>query len=63
VSLSLTGLEDLGTDARYEGWLIVDGGPVSTGIFSVDGSGVPSQTDFEADNTDITNATLFVLTI
>ena len=63
VSLSLAGLDDLGADARYEGWLIVDDSPVSTGIFSVDGSGVPSQTDFEADNTDITNATLFVLTI
>ena len=25
VSLSLAGLDDLGADARYEGWLIVDG--------------------------------------
>lgn len=63
VSLNLTGLEDLGPNARYEGWLITSGGPVTTGVFSVDGSGTPSQTDFAVDDADIIDATLFVLTI
>ena len=34
ISLSFTGLEDLGDDAVYEGWIIVNGAPVSTGTFS-----------------------------
>jgi hypothetical protein len=63
VTLSLSGLEDLGADARYEGWLIVNGSPVTTGVFSVNGSGVPSQTDFTVDDADIADAALFVLTI
>ncbi len=63
VTLSLNGLDDLGANARYEGWLIVDGSPVSTGVFSVDGSGVPSQTEFMVDDYASDNASLFVLTI
>lgn len=63
LTLSLTGLEDLGANARYEGWLIVDGTPVSTGVFSVNGSGVPSQTKFVVDESAVALASLFVLTI
>lgn len=63
VSLDLTGLEDLGPNAMYEGWLIVDGSPVSTGTFSVNDSGVPSQTEFEVDDSATDNASMFVLTI
>ncbi len=63
VSVNLSGLEDLGPDARYEGWLIVNGTPVTTGIFTVDGSGTPSQTSFTVSDTDADNATAFVLTI
>ena len=38
LSLNLQGLEDLGSDYRYEGWIIVDGAPVSAGLFDVDGA-------------------------
>jgi len=63
LTLSLTGLEDLGSDYAYEGWLIVDGAPVSAGIFTVDANGTPSQTTFNLDADDVANATAYVLTI
>ena len=34
LTLDLDGLEELGSDFVYEGWLIVNGSPVSTGTFS-----------------------------
>ncbi|WP_418511911.1 anti-sigma factor [Corallibacter sp.] len=34
LTLNLNGLEALGDDFVYEGWIIVDGEPVSTGTFS-----------------------------
>ena len=39
LSLSFDGLEPLGDDAVYEGWVIVDGSPVSTGRFDVGADG------------------------
>ncbi len=63
ITLNVQGLEDLGTDYAYEGWIIVNGSPVSAGIFTVDANGVPSQTTFELDADDIANATTYVLTI
>jgi hypothetical protein len=63
LSLNISGLEDLGSDYVYEGWIIVDGSPVSTGTFSVNGSGQLSQTDFEIDTDDLDMAAAFVLTI
>ena len=39
LTVSFVGLEPLGDDAVYEGWLIVDGAPVSTGRFNVDADG------------------------
>ena len=33
INLNFTGLEDLGSDYAYEGWIMVDGRPVSAGIF------------------------------
>ncbi len=63
LSLDLSGLEDLGPTATYEGWLIVNGSPVSTGTFSVDSSGNPGMTNFVVDDMDADNASLFVLTI
>ena len=32
--VDLSGLEALGDDFVYEGWIIVDGNPISTGRFS-----------------------------
>lgn len=63
LTLNLIGLEDLGADYAYEGWLIVDGAPVSAGIFTVDADGTPSQTSFSLDADDVANATAYVLTI
>lgn len=63
INLNISGLEDLGTDYVYEGWLIVNGSPVSTGTFTVDASGNLSQTTFSLDASDVDNATTFVLSI
>lgn len=61
--LQLTGLEDLGKDAVYEGWLVVNGAPVTSGRFSVDAAGKLSQTDFPIIAEHAAAATAFVLTI
>jgi len=63
LSVNLTGLENLGIDYKYEGWVIVNGAPVSTGVFTVDDSGIPSQTAFSVNATQLAVATKFVLTI
>ena len=63
IMLSFTGLEDLGDDFVYEGWLIVSGAPVSTGVFTVNVSGDLSQSTFELKESDVNNATSFVLSI
>ncbi len=62
-NLDITGLEDLGADYRYEGWLIVDGSPVTSGLFTVDGNGNMSTTSFTVNETDLDRASTFVLTI
>ncbi|WP_339704338.1 anti-sigma factor [uncultured Kriegella sp.] len=63
LSLNVEGLEDLGTDFRYEGWLIVEGAPISTGTFSVDENGVLSQSQFEINAEQLNAAVSFVLSI
>jgi len=63
LTLNLTGLEDLGSNFAYEGWIVVGGSPVSTGTFTVDGSGNLSQTAFTVDPADLAAATEFVLSI
>lgn len=63
VEMSITGLADLGTDYVYEGWIIVGGSPISTGTFTVDGSGTLSKTSFSASKSDVDAATKFVLSI
>ncbi len=63
LELNISGLEDLGSDYVYEGWIIVDGAPVTTGVFSVNESGQLSKTSFDVDNDQLDAATKFVLTI
>lgn len=73
LTLNIQGLEDLGSDAMYEGWIIVPSSSssessntdvaVSTGIFSVNANGELSQTSFTIDADDLAAATAFVLTI
>ena len=61
--LNINGLEDLGPAARYEGWLIIEGQPVSTGVFSVDSKGKLNKTVFKVPEIALENASLFVLTV
>ena len=73
ITLNISGLEDLGSSAKYEGWIIVptlskegnvsEDMPISTGTFTVNSNGMLSQTEFEVDATNLSNATAFVLTI
>ena len=63
LSLNVSGLEDLGSSAMYEGWIMVDGAPKTTGTFSVDGTGKLSKSSFEIDSDDLSSATAFILTI
>jgi len=63
LTLNLSGLEDLGDDYVYEGWVIVAGAPVSTGTFSVDESGALSSTSFSITTSVLDLATKFVVSI
>ena len=59
LTLNLNGLEPLGADYAYEGWIIVNGNPVSTGVFT---SVVFPQT-FQVNSSQLNAATTFVLSI
>ncbi len=63
IMLDFNGLEDLGDDFVYEGWLIVDGAPVSTGVFTVDATGNLSKNKFDLNAEDVNKASTFVLSI
>lgn len=63
LKLNLTGLENLGANYKYEGWLIVAGNPVSTGTFSVDDNGTLSKSSFAVNETTLATANKFVLSI
>jgi hypothetical protein len=63
LKLNLTGLPDVGANHVYEGWIIVNGNPVSTGTFSVNASGQLSGNEFMINESQLQNATAFVLTI
>lgn len=63
LNLNISGLEDLGSSAQYEGWLIVNGAALSTGTFSVDGNGTLSRTSFPIEEGTLNGASTFVLTI
>jgi len=63
LTLSFSNLLESASDEVYEGWIIVDGSPVSTGTFTVDASGSLSQSTFEVDIEMVAAATAFVLSI
>jgi len=63
LSLNLTNLESLPANERYEGWVIVDGNPVITGLFTVNASGELSQRQFAMPSATLSAATDFVLSI
>lgn len=56
-------LDPLGDDFDYEGWIIVDGKPISTGKFDVDTAGVLSPLTSQVAASDADKATKFILTI
>lgn len=63
LNLTFSGLEDLGSGYAYEGWIMVDGSPKSTGVFTVDANGALSKSTFDLDKDDLDVATAFILTI
>lgn len=63
ISLDIDNLAASADNEQYEGWIIVNGAPVSTGTFRVDGNGAMSQSEFNVDPDDLEAATAFVLSI
>ncbi len=63
LELSISNLENLGDDFVYEGWVIVNGVPVSTGVFTINDKKEWSANSFEIDKTILASATKFVLSI
>ncbi len=61
LSVDFSGLENLGLGYAYEGWVIVDGAPVSTGVFTVNDNGDLSSSTFNVSG--LADATTFILTI
>ncbi len=59
LTLNLTGLEELGSDYVYEGWLIVNEEPVSTGTFT----SVEFPQTFSVEASVLNAASKFVLSI
>ena len=59
LTLDLNGLEALGSDYVYEGWMIVNGAPISTGTFS----SVTFPQTFSVNADQLSSATRFVLSI
>lgn len=59
LTLNLTGLDVLGADFVYEGWIIVNGTPVSTGTFT----SVSFPQTFTVNYNQLSNAAKFVLSI
>ena len=55
LKLNLTGLENLGANYKYEGWVVVNGAPVTTGTFTVNDDGVLSQTTFDVAAATLAN--------
>lgn len=70
LDLQFSGLEPLTNGFHYEGWAIIDGSPVSTGKFNVDGNGglttvagVPIAGGSFATGIDLSETAMIVLTI
>jgi len=63
LTLDISGLQQLGDDYEYEGWIIVNGSPISTGRFSGAFLAGSNARSFEVDKTDLQNASKFVITI
>lgn len=63
LTTNISGLEDLGSNFVYEGWIMVNGTPMSTGVFTVNANGEASETVFAVNADDLAAATKYILTI
>jgi|Laugresp1bdmlbsn_1035097.scaffolds.fasta_scaffold01164_3 hypothetical protein len=63
LTLNIAGLKDLGSNFRYEGWILVNGTLISTGTFTVNAAGVMSQTSFTTLKSNLNAATIFIVSI
>ena len=59
--VQLSGLPELGSGFQYEGWIIVNGTPVSTGTF--DATGDMTTTTSSIERSQLEDASTYVLTI
>lgn len=62
LTVNFEGLEPLGEGFVYEGWVVVDDAPVSTGRFVLDADG-NQEVVAEADFGDISAASAYILTV
>jgi hypothetical protein len=63
LTLNISGLKDLGPNFRYQGWILVNSNPISVGTFTVNASGVMSQTSFPMLKSNLSAATKLLVTI
>lgn len=63
LTLNIDGLENLGPDFVYEGWIVADDAPVTTGTFTVNDAGTMSSNGFEVNQKTLEDAVTFILTI
>lgn len=63
LTITPKGLTNLGSNYVYEGWLIVNGSPKSAGRFNIDDSNPEKAISFKLPQSDVDNATKYVLTI
>ena len=63
MNLEFSGLPELGPDFVYEGWLVNSGGPITSGRFEVGHKGQLVPGRFVADPSNVSDGTVFVLTI
>ena len=63
LTVNINGLENLGDNFVYEGWIIVDDAPITTGTFTVNDAGIMSTNTFDVNQKSLEDATTFVLTI
>ena len=63
LKLNIMNLAPSASGEQYEGWIVVNGSPVSTGTFTVDANGQPSKTTFMVNADQLAAASDFVLSI
>ena len=63
LTLTISNLPMSTSNEQYEGWIIVNNAPVSTGTFTANAEGALSQSTFQVDAAMLASATTFVLSI